>query len=248
MQKIVLITGGGRGIGAATAIAAAQAGYDVAVNYVTNKGAADRIVEQVTQQGRRAISVAADLAEEDQIVSMFKIVDRDLGPLTALVNNGGIVSQSRRVDALDAQSLQHIFRVNVIGSFICAREAIKRMSLRHGGNGGAIVNVSSGAAVSGAPNEYVDYASTKGAIDTFTVGLAKELAPEGVRVNAVRPGFIKTDIHQSSGIKDRLKQVVSRIPMGRVGEPEEIANAIIWLLSDEASFTTGANLDIRGGA
>jgi NAD(P)-dependent dehydrogenase (short-subunit alcohol dehydrogenase family) len=247
LKKVMLITGGGRGIGAATARLAAAAGYAVCISYVQNAQAAMTVVRDIEEAGGEALAVAADVAEEADVVKLFEQVDAALGKITALVNNAGVLETQMRVDQMEAARLRHVFSVNVIGSFLCAREAVLRMSLRHGGNGGAIVNVSSAAARLGAPNEYVDYAAAKGAIDTFTIGLAKEVAAEGIRVNAVRPGVIYTDIHASGGEPGRVDRVKSAVPMLRGGHPEEVARTILWLLSDDASYTTGALLDVAGG-
>lgn len=242
-----MITGGGRGIGAATACLAAQKGYAVCVNYRQNEAAARAVVTQIEQQGGRAIALPADISSEADVMHLFNTVDTQLGPLTALVNNAGIIDQQSRVEDFTVERLNKIFATNVVGSFLCAREAIKRMSTKNGGAGGAIVNVSSGASRAGSPNAYVDYAASKGAIDTMTIGLSKELAAEGIRVNAVRPGFIDTDIHADGGEPNRVERVKSFVPMKRVGQPHEIATAILWLLSDEASYTTGAFVDVAGG-
>jgi len=247
VSKIVLITGGSRGIGAATARLAAQRGYTVCITYLHNQAAAEAVVAGITAGGGRALAVAADVGVEPEVIRLFEQIDAELGPISALVNNAGILERQMRVDQMDAARLQRIFTTNVIGSFVCAREAVRRMSARHGGAGGAIVNVSSGAARLGGPNEYVDYAASKGAIDTFTVGLAKEVATEGIRVNAVRPGVIYTDIHASGGEPQRVDRVKAAVPMQRGGQAEEVAHAIVWLLSDEASYITGTCLDVTGG-
>jgi NAD(P)-dependent dehydrogenase (short-subunit alcohol dehydrogenase family) len=247
MQKIVLITGGSRGIGAATALLAAQRGYAVAVNYATNSLAADEVVRSIRAAGGSAITVQADVAVESQVMAMFDKVDAKLGRLTALVNNAGVVDLASRVDAMDVARLQRIFNTNILGSFVCAREAVKRMSTRYGGAGGSIVNVSSAATRIGSPGQYVDYAASKGAIDTFTLGLAKEVALEGIRVNAVRPGIIDTDIHASGGQPDRARQVAPQVPMQRPGTALEVAQTIVWLMGSDASYTTGALLDVAGG-
>ncbi len=241
---VMLITGGGRGIGAATARLAAQRGYAVCVNYLRDRPAAEKLAGEI---GGGAIAVAGDVSAEADVMRLFETVDARLGRLTALVNNAGIVDRQSRVEAMAAARLQRMFATNVVGSFLCAREAIRRMSRKHGGKGGAIVNVSSAASRLGSPGEYVDYAASKGAIDTMTTGLAKELAEDGIRVNAVRPGFINTDIHASGGEPNRIERIRGNIPMKRGGEPEEIARAILWLLSDEASYSTGAILDVTGG-
>ena len=246
-QKTLLITGGSRGIGAATALLAARHGYAVAVNYTSNAGAADSVVQQIHAGGGRAIVLQADVAVEKEVMAMFEKIDAEFGRLDALVNNAGVVDQASRVDAMTMARLQRMFEVNVFGSFLCAREAIKRMSTRYGHTGGAIVNVSSAAARIGSPGQYVDYAAAKGAIDTFTIGLAKEVAPEGIRVNAVRPGIIETDIHASGGLPNRARDVAPQVPMQRAGSADEVAQSIVWLLSDAASYTTGALLDVAGG-
>lgn len=247
MDQVLLITGGGCGIGAATALLAASRGYAVAVNYATNSLAADEVVRTIRDNGGNAMAVQADVGDEAQVLAMFRKVDARFGRLTALVNNAGVVDMTARVDEMSFARLERMFRINVIGSFICAREAVRRMSTRYGGSGGAIVNISSGAARLGSPGQYVDYAASKGAIDTFTIGLAKEVAEEGIRVNAVRPGLIDTEIHASGGLPDRAFELAPTVPMKRTGTAEEIAGAILWLLSPEASYTTTALLDVTGG-
>ena len=244
---VLMVTGGGRGIGAATARLAARRGYAVCVNFLRNRAAAEGVAQEIRDGGGRAVAVGGDVAVEADVVQLFQACDRALGPLTALVNNAGIVERQSRVEAMDAARLQRMFATNVVGAFLCAREAIRRMSTRHGGRGGAIVNISSGAARLGSPGEYVDYAASKGAIDTMTLGLAKELAAEGIRVNCVRPGFVHTDIHASGGEPNRIERLRDSIPMKRGGDPEEVARAVLWLLSDEASYSTGAILDVTGG-
>ncbi len=244
---ILLVTGGSRGIGAATARLAAARGYDVCVNYRRNKDAAARVVAQVEAEGRRAVAVAADVAVDGDVVRLFETCDRALGPLDALVNNAAVLERQMRLDAMDGARIGRVLATNVVGPFLCAREAVKRMSTKYGGRGGAIVNVSSGASRLGSPNEYVDYAASKGALDTMTTGLAKEVAQEGIRVNAVRAGHVYTELHASGGEPDRVERVKHLVAMKRGGQPEEIARAILWLLSDEASFTTGAFLDVAGG-
>jgi len=245
--RVVLVTGGSRGIGAATARLAGQRGYAVCINYVEHRDEAQAIAGDIEGAGGRAIAVRADVSVEEEVVAMFKEVDARLGHLTALVNNAAILDRQARLGAMGSKRLTRVLAVNVLGSFLCAREAIRRMSTVTGGFGGSIVNVSSVASRLGSPNEYVDYAASKGAIDTFTIGLAREVASEGIRVNAVRPGFVYTDIHALGGEPDRVDRVASTIPMGRGGQPAEVATAILWLLSDEASFTTGAILDVAGG-
>jgi NAD(P)-dependent dehydrogenase (short-subunit alcohol dehydrogenase family) len=247
VKPIALITGGSRGIGAATAICAARQGFAVAVNYTRDALAANRVVQQITQAGGQAIAVQADVADEAQILAMYQAIDAQLGPVSALVNNAGVVDVAARVDAMSAERIRRMFDINVLGTFLCTREALKRMSTRHGGKGGSIVNVSSVAARLGGPGQYVDYGASKGAIDTFTVGLAKEVATEGVRVNAVRPGIIETDIHASGGQPDRAREMAPLVPMQRAGNAEEVAQAIVWLLSAEASYVTGAHIDVAGG-
>jgi NAD(P)-dependent dehydrogenase (short-subunit alcohol dehydrogenase family) len=247
LNKVLLITGGSRGIGAATALLASKEGYAVAVNYRANSLAADEVVRQIQANGGKAMAVQGDVANEADIMAMFETVDLKFGPLSALVNNAGVVDAASRVDAMSGERLKRMFDINVIGSMICAREAVRRMSTKHGGKGGAIVNVSSIAASLGAAGQYVDYAASKGAIDTFTVGLGRELAAEGIRVNAVRPGVIDTEIHASGGQPDRAKTLASVLPMQRPGTAQEVAQAIVWLLSEQASYTTSSLLDISGG-
>lgn len=247
IQKIALVTGSGRGIGEATALKLGRLGYAVCVNYRNNRRAAEAVVEQLHSEGVNAIAVAADVSQENEVYELFHRVDHDLGRITALVNNAGILMPQCRLDEIDAQRINHLLISNITGYFLCCREAVKRMSARHGGDGGGIVNVSSVAARTGSPGEYIDYAATKGAIDTLTRGLASEVAAEGIRVNAVRPGFIYTDMHASGGEPNRIERLKSSIPMRRGGKPEEVAEAIAWLLSEAASYTTGSFIDLAGG-
>lgn len=243
----MLITGGSQGIGRATALLAAQKGYTVMVNFAQNKKAAEETLAQIRAIGGKAIAIQADISKEDEVMRMFEQIDEQFGPLNALVNNAGIVGTQTKVVDMGVERMSNILSVNVLGSFLCAREAIKRMSTLNGGPGGSIVNVSSIAARIGAPFEYVDYASSKGAIDTFTMGLSKEVAMEGIRVNCVRPGLIHTDIHAKGGEANRVSRLAGAVPMQRGGQAEEVAQAILWLLSDEASYVTGAFIDVSGG-
>jgi NAD(P)-dependent dehydrogenase (short-subunit alcohol dehydrogenase family) len=247
MNRPLIITGSSRGIGAATALLAAQRGYAVCVNYKSDRQSAQRVVEGVVSAGGQAIAVQADVAEESDIKRLFDACTDAFGPPVALVNNAGILETQMRLEAMSADRLQRIFATNAIGPLLCCREAVRRMSTRHGGAGGAIVNLSSGAARLGSPGEYVDYAASKGAVDTMTIGLAKELAEDGIRVNAVRAGFIYTDMHASGGEPGRVDRLKNGIPLKRGGQPEEVARAVLWLLSDEASYTTGSFLDVTGG-
>jgi NAD(P)-dependent dehydrogenase (short-subunit alcohol dehydrogenase family) len=246
-DPVVLITGGSRGIGAATARLAAERGYNVCVNYLRRRDAADAVIRDIEERGRRAIAVQADVASERDVMRLFEAVDRDLGLLRALVNNAGILETQTRVEHMDAARLARVFATNVTGAFLCAREAVRRMSIAHGGPGGAIVNVSSRAAQLGAPGEYVDYAASKAALDVLTIGLAREVAAEGIRVNGVRAGIIYTDIHASGGEPGRVDRLGPTLPMRRGGSSIEVARAILWLLSDEASYTTASFIDVSGG-
>ncbi|HEX2547334.1 MAG TPA: SDR family oxidoreductase [Ramlibacter sp.] len=247
MKQVLLVTGGSRGIGAATALLAARKGYAVAVNYTQNGQAAQDVVRTIQDGGGEAIAVQGDVAVEAHVLRMFGQVDEKLGRLTGLVNNAGVVDRAQRVDEMSYERLKRMFDINVVGSLLCAREAVRRMSTKHGGQGGSIVNVSSAAARLGAPGQYVDYAAAKGAIDSFTIGLAKEVAGEGIRVNAVRPGLIETEIHASGGLPNRVKDLAHLVPMQRGGSAEEVAQAIVWLLSAEASYTTMSLVDVSGG-
>ncbi len=247
MNPSLLITGGSRGIGAAAAVLAARHGWDVAINYTRDAAAAERVATQVRAAGRRALVLQADVSDEAQVLAMFAAVDQEFGRLSGLVNNAGVVDLPARVDEMSLQRLMRMFAINLTGSFLCAREAVKRMSSKHGGAGGVIVNLSSAAARLGSPGQYVDYAAAKAGIDTFTLGLAREVATEGIRVNAVRSGIIDTEIHASGGLPDRARQVAPMVPMQRAGSADEVAQAIVWLLSDASSYTTGAVLDVTGG-
>lgn len=246
-KKVLVITGGSRGIGAATAKLAAARGYAVCINYLNTEKAAESLVAEIKSLGSDAIAVQADVSRETDVLRLFQTVDAQLGRVSALVNNAGILETQMCVEEMNAERLHRIFAANVVSCFLCAREAIKRMSTKHGGNGGAIVNVSSAASRLGSPGEYVDYAASKGAVDTFTIGLSREVGGEGIRVNAVRPAFIYTDIHASGGEPGRVDRIKRSIPMQRGGQPEEVANAILWLLSDEASYATGTFIDLAGG-
>jgi NAD(P)-dependent dehydrogenase (short-subunit alcohol dehydrogenase family) len=247
MRKVLLVTGGSRGIGAATSILAAQKGWAVAVNYTSNAQAADDVVAQIKKAGGEAMSVQADVANEAQVLSMFEKVRANFGPLQGLVNNAGVVDVSAKLDQMSMGRWRRMFDINVLGSMLCAREAIRQMSTLHGGKGGSIVNLSSAAARLGGPGQYVDYAAAKGAIDSFTLGLSKEVAAEGIRVNAIRPGLIDTDIHASGGVPNRVKELEHLVPAKRGGSAMEVAQAIVWLLSDEASYTTMSLIDVSGG-
>ena len=246
-SKVVLVTGGSRGIGAATAKSAAENGYDVIINYAGNNAAAQHVADSVQASGQRSLIVKADVSDEAQILDMFSAADKAFGRLDALVNNAGVVGPDSRVDAMTADRLRHVLNINIIGSILCAREAVKRMSTKHGGSGGHIVNVSSAASRLGAPGSQVDYAATKGAIDVFTKGLALEVGGEGIFVNAVRPGLIDTDIHASSDIADRAQTLASTVPIGRAGSAQEVADVILWLMSEQASYVTNSIIDVAGG-
>ncbi len=247
MKKVLLVTGASRGIGAATAVLAAQRGYAVAVNYTVNARAAEAVVDRIRAAGGEALAVQADVAQESQVLVMFEAIDAKLGRLTALVNNAGVVDVPARVEEMSVARWRRMFDINVMGTLICSREAIRRMSTRHGGSGGAIVNLSSAAARLGSAFQYVDYAAAKGAVDAFTLGLAKEVAADGIRVNAVRPGLIDTEIHASGGLPDRVQQLAHQVPMQRGGTAEEVAQTIVWLLSEEASYTTMSLVEVSGG-
>ena len=247
MDKVLLVTGGSRGIGAATCRLAAGQGWAVAVNYAANSLAADEVVREIRAAGGRAMAVQADVADEAQVLRMFEQVDAKFGRLTGLVNNAGVVDVTARIEDMSVARWRRMFDINVIGSLVCAREAVRRMSTKRGGSGGSIVNLSSAAARLGAPGQYVDYAAAKGAIDAFTLGLAKEVAAEGIRVNAVRPGLIDTEIHASGGLPNRVKDLQHMVPMQRGGSAEEVAEAIVWLLGEGASYTTMSLIDVSGG-
>ena len=247
MSKVLLVTGGSRGIGAATALLAAQDGWTVAVNYASQAQAAQEVVQQIRAWGGQALAVQADVANESQVLAMFSLIDAQLGPLSGLVNNAGVVDVTARLDEMSSARIRRMFDINVMGSMVCAREAVRRMSTRHGGGGGSIVNVSSAATRLGSAGQYVDYAASKGAIDAFTIGLAKEVAAEGIRVNAVRPGLIDTEIHASGGLPTRVNDLQHLVPAQRGGTALEVAQGIVWLLSDMASYTTMSFLDISGG-
>jgi NAD(P)-dependent dehydrogenase (short-subunit alcohol dehydrogenase family) len=247
MKKTILITGGGRGIGAACALLAAERGYRVCINYRSDAAAAAQVVRAIEARGGAALALQGDVADEAEVERLFAEVDARCGRLDALVNNAGVLARQMRVDQMDAARIRRIMDTNVVGPFLCAREAVRRMSTRHGGNGGAIVNVSSRAAVLGSPNEYVDYAASKAALDALTIGLSKEVAGEGIRVNGVRPGLIHTTMHADGGEPGRVERLQGSVPMGRGGEPEEVARAVLWLLSDAASYTTGSFIEVSGG-
>lgn len=247
MAEVILITGGGRGIGAATATLAAQRGYKVAINYRRDARAAQALASALRSAGAEANAIQADVSREADVERLFRELDAMWGALTMLVNNAGIVDREMRLDQMHGARIERMFAVNVLGSMLCAREAVRRMSTLHGGRGGSIVNVSSAAAKHGSPSAYVDYAATKAAIDTFTLGLAREVAREGIRVNAVRPGIIRTEIHASGGDAERAERMGPSLPMGRPGDADEVARAILWLVSNEASYCTGAILDVAGG-
>ena len=247
MSKLILITGGGRGIGAATALLAAERGYTVCINYRADKAAAMAVTQAISDGGGQAWAVEADVSDERQVEAMFRAIDERFGRIDALVNNAGILGRQMRVEDMTASRINSVFATNVTGSFLCAREAVRRMSTRHGGSGGSIVNVSSRAGVLGAAGEYVDYAASKAALDALTIGLSKEVAAEGIRVNAVRPGLIHTTMHASGGEPGRVARLQASVPLGRGGEPAEVARAILWLLSAEASYSTGTFIDVSGG-
>ena len=247
MSGVLIVTGGGRGIGAATARMGAARGYWVCVNYQSNAEAAAAVVSDITNAGGRALAVQADVAREEEVIGLFKTVDKELGPVTALVNNAGLAGLINRLDEAPSETIRQVIEINLFGVIWCSRGAVRRMSTKHGGAGGAIVNISSGAATIGSPNEYIWYAAAKGAVNTFTIGLSKEVAGEGIRVNAVAPGYVKTEIHAASGMPHRIEKDGPLVPIGRAAEPEEIAEPVLWLLSEQASYTTGAILRVAGG-
>ena len=247
MSEVMIVTGGSRGIGAATARIAGERGYAVCVNYRQDAEAAAAVVADIEKAGGRAVAVAGDMSSEKEVVNLFETSDANLGTLKVLVNNAGILDVQSRVENYTLERLQRMFAINITGAFLCAREAVRRMSTKRGGAGGAIVNVSSAAARLGGPNEYVDYAASKGAMDSMTIGLSKEVAAEGIRVNAVRPGLIYTDIHASGGEPGRVERLKEGVPMRRGGDPEEVARVILWLASDESSYTTGSLVECSGG-
>jgi NAD(P)-dependent dehydrogenase (short-subunit alcohol dehydrogenase family) len=246
-KPVILITGGSRGMGAATARLAAERGYDVAFSYLCDEAAADSVAADIAQRGARVLALQADSADPEQVAQLFAAIDARFGRIDVLVNNAAMLERQSRMEDLDFARMQRIFAVNAIGPMLCAQQAVRRMAYRHQGRGGVVINVSSASARLGSPNEYVDYAASKGALETFTTGLAKEVAREGIRVNCVRPGHIHTEMHASGGEPDRVNRVRESIPMGRGGQPEEVARAILWLASDEASFSTGTFLDVTGG-
>ncbi|WP_434054065.1 MAG: SDR family oxidoreductase [Roseibium sp.] len=245
-DSVVIVTGGSRGIGASVSRKLGRLGHTIVVNYAANSAAADKVVAEIAAEGGKAVAVQGDVGSESDILKLFEEADK-LGRLAGLVNNAGVVDMSQRVDEMSVERLNRIFNINVVGSFLCAREAVKRMSTKHGGAGGGIVNLASAGSKLGSPAQYVDYAASKGAIDTMTVGLALEVADEGIRVNAVRPGIIDTELHASGGLPDRVAQLESKLPMKRAGTADEVADAIVWLMSDQSSYTTGAILDVSGG-
>jgi NAD(P)-dependent dehydrogenase (short-subunit alcohol dehydrogenase family) len=246
-KNIALVTGGSRGIGRATALLLAERGYQVAVNYVNDAKAAQQVVDEIKANGGEALAIQADVADENQVVAMFRKIADEMGPLTALVNNAGILFQQSTIENLSAERINRVLSTNVTGYFLCCREAVKVMSTRHGGQGGAIVNVSSAASWLGAPNEYIDYAASKGAVDTLTTGLSLEVAAQGIRVNGVRPGLIYTEMHASGGEPGRVDRLKANLPMQRGGQPDEVAQGIVWLLSDAASYVTGSFIELSGG-
>lgn len=247
MSKVALVTGGSRGIGAATAIKLAEAGYSLCINYHSDGSSAMQVVEKIQKIGRKAIAIKADISQEEDVMRLFSLIDEQLGTIDLLVNNAGILLKQMSIESMTAERINQTFQTNVTGYFLCSREAVKRMSKKHHGEGGVIVNVSSVAAKLGAPNEYIDYAASKGAVDTLTVGLATEVAEHGIRVNGVRPGIIKTDMHASGGEPDRVNRVKHAVPLKRGGEPEEVADAIVWLASDQSVYVTGSFIDVSGG-
>ncbi|PWQ94887.1 SDR family oxidoreductase [Leucothrix pacifica] len=247
MSKVALVTGGSRGIGAATAYKLAEEGYSICINYRSDAVSAMRVVQKIQNKGKKAVAIKADISQEEDVICLFSLIDEQLGPISLLVNNAGMLLKQMSIETMDAERINQTFQTNVTGTFLCCREAVKRMSKKHHGEGGVIVNVSSVAARLGAPNEYIDYAASKGAVDTLTIGLAAEVAEHGIRVNGVRPGIIKTEMHASGGEPDRVNRVKEAVPMKRGGEPEEVAEAIIWLASEKSVYTTGSFIEVAGG-
>lgn len=247
MLKVALITGGSRGIGAATAIKLAEEGYSLCINYRSDGAAAMRVVEKIQNMGQKAVAIKADISQEHDVIRLFSLIDEQLGPINLLVNNAGILHKQMSIENMTAERINQTFQTNVTGYFLCCREAVKRMSKKHHGEGGVIVNVSSAAARLGGPHEYIDYAASKGAVDTLTIGLAMEVAEHGIRVNGVRPGIIKTEMHASGGEPDRVNRVKHVVPLKRGGEPAEVAEAIVWLASDKSVYTTGSFIEVAGG-
>lgn len=247
MEKVILVTGGSRGIGAAIAIEAAKNGYDVCINYHKNKEAAEKVIREIKKKGCNAFAVRADISKEKEVLKLFQEVDDKGVEIAALVNNASVIDLAMSLSEMSGERIQKVLNTNVLGTMLCSREAIKRMSVAKGGKGGSIVNISSGSSKTGSAFQYIDYAASKAAIDTLTIGLAKEVTKDGIRVNAIRPGYIETDMHDDTGIENRIKKIEGSVPMGRVGQPEEIAKTVMWLISENSSYTSGALIDINGG-